>query len=329
MKRIWLTWETQRRNKPLADAFGAEYLRMDHSTKSAPVRYSLCCVQTIGALISRSPKIVFAQYPSLVLCLFCLVLRPIFRYRLVVDAHNICFEQATGKGLLGFAARSILKKSDLVIASNLSLVETVKENGVEFSEVAELPDALPDIEKCDFPESLGDRPDKLVSLISTFADDEPIEEVIKAFFDFLSKNSEGEIKLFVTGRKSKAGSLLEYEGEEVQFTDYLAQEEFDGLIQSSDLIVDLTTRDDCLVCGAYEALAVQTPVLLSDTEALRSTFGDTALYTKNDSSSISSALTKFFADPNHYSTQQLQYIASFRADWQKHFENLNRKIASI
>jgi len=41
------------------------------------------------------------------------------------------------------------------------------------------------------------------------------------------------------------------------------------LLYSCDLIVDLTTREDCLVCGAYESVSAEKPLLLSDTTALR------------------------------------------------------------
>jgi glycosyltransferase involved in cell wall biosynthesis len=45
--------------------------------------------------------------------------------------------------------------------------------------------------------------------------------------------------------------------------------------------IDLTTRNDCLVCGAYESLAVGNPIILSNNEASTSYFGNHCLFTNN------------------------------------------------
>jgi glycosyltransferase involved in cell wall biosynthesis len=64
---------------------------------------------------------------------------------------------------------------------------------------------------------------------------------------------------------------------------YLPEEEYLRMMSSCDLILDLTTREDCLVCGAYEALGMGKPMLLSDTAVNREYFRKGVLYTDNSS----------------------------------------------
>jgi len=194
-----------------------------------------------------------------------------------------------------------------------------------------LPDALPEIHPEDFPAEWGAKPEGLITLISTFSEDEPIEEVIQGFSQFLSRTDSefGNPQLWITGKKKKGGALLDYESDTIRFTDFLSQTDFDALIQHSALIIDLTTREDCLVCGAYEALAVETPVLLSDTEMLRTTFQDTALYAENNSASISSALEEFFKNQSSHAKTQETAKEDFISRWRDFFEETEKKLTQI
>jgi hypothetical protein len=51
-------------------------------------------------------------------------------------------------------------------------------------------------------------------------------------------------------------------------------------------VVDLTLKPDCWVCGAYDAVAVGRPTLLSHNPAGVELFGDRALFTDNTAGSI-------------------------------------------
>jgi len=66
--------------------------------------------------------------------------------------------------------------------------------------------------------------------------------------------------------------------------------EYISLLRSCDLVMDLTTRQACMVCGGYEAVAAGTPLLLSDTEVLRKYFNRGCLYTDNTAVDIAAKL---------------------------------------
>ena len=119
---IWLTWETQRRNKELAEAFDSAYGHFDFSRHTSILRYALSIVATVKLLVNKRPQIVFAQCPSVVLCVLAAFLKFFFRYTLVIDAHNIAVDKTLPK-FTQTLIRYAFKRSDLVIVSNSFLCE--------------------------------------------------------------------------------------------------------------------------------------------------------------------------------------------------------------
>lgn len=65
-----------------------------------------------------------------------------------------------------------------------------------------------------------------------------------------------------------------------------------SLLSSCDPVMDLTLMEDCLVCGAYEAVSVGKPLILSDTSALRRHFRKGAVYTLNMAGAIAEAINQ-------------------------------------
>ena len=52
------------------------------------------------------------------------------------------------------------------------------------------------------------------------------------------------------------------------------------------MVIDLTNLEDCLVCGAYEALVFGKPLLVSKTKVLMDYFGDAVVLTENTPEAI-------------------------------------------
>ena len=86
----------------------------------------------------------------------------------------------------------------------------------------------------------------------------------------------------------------------VRFTGFLAEQDYWDLLRGADGIIDLTLKPNCLVCGAYEALAVGRPMLLSDNAASMELFGDGATYTDNTPQGIRSAVERLRNDQSRW-----------------------------
>jgi hypothetical protein len=319
-KRIWITWETQRRNKELADAFDCEFHQFDFSKSNPLVRFLVSAQKTIAEVYANRNGVVFAQYPSVFLVCLLGFLKYFIKFDLVVDAHNGALEEYHGQGFRKLLSKFALGRSDFVILSNTSLVPLLDPFQ---SKALILPDKVPEIEEHPAPELTSGFARPWMTLIASYADDEPIEEFLNGFL--ASKVAE-KGTLFVTGRKSRAGELVRYESDQLVFTDFLTEEEFCGLIQKSDLLVDLTTREGCLVCGAYEALAVEVPVLLSNKEALKKTFPSGTIFADNDSESFARGIESFSGNKEQLKLDVSDMQSKFNQTWNGLFEVADQKI---
>jgi hypothetical protein len=76
----------------------------------------------------------------------------------------------------------------------------------------------------------------------------------------------------------------------VKLLGYLSEEDFWETMISSDIIMDLTTRENCLVCGAYEGVSLNKPLIISNTEVSRDYFYKGCVYVDSEFSSIAAGI---------------------------------------
>ena len=280
-KGIWITWERQRRNIGISSALGWPlYEMIDGSPRL--IRYGRLIVKTVRIILREKPDVVCVQNPSIVLALLGILCRGIMGYRCIVDAHNSGLMPLEGRSeALLKIARWIQRRADLTVVTNEEMKDLVETNG---GKAVILPDRIPDVPPVEPVKIRGDR---VVTYICTFSEDEPYEEVIEAA-GFL----EGEnIVVYITGNhrgRTNEGSLPP----NVELTGFIDETAYWSLLASSDAVMVLTTREGCLVCGAYETVALGRPLILSDTEALRSYFSRGCVYVSPDSRSIARGITE-------------------------------------
>lgn len=313
-KTLWITWERHRRSRGLAEAFGAKLLEIELSGRAS--RYLLSAIRTKWRLLCERPEVVFAQCPSLVLALLLVLWKPFFRYRLILDLHNAAVEP--GNFFLAALSRFVCRYSDALIVTNSVLKNKLGEFATK---TVILPDMLPSIGQSPESPLLKSLTRPVVTLIASFASDEPIGEFLEAV-----KHLPVPLTCLVTGRRRKAGRVLSYESDKIIFTDFLSHEDYDALIEHSDILVDLTTRDDCLVCGAYEAVAVGVPVLLSDTPVNRHLFVGSGEMSINATAAYQTALEKMLRHLDQYRAAAKTFRENFNIHWQGEFEAAKREL---
>ena len=276
--RIWITWETQRRNQNLAKAFNARFIQFDY-VASRMMRYLVLPFKTLFAFMIARPRIIFSQNPSLVLAFIAVLYRKLADIKVIVDAHNAGIRPLNGENrVLNALANYIVRHADITIVTNDNLAAIVKSKG---GRPFVLPDRIPEFEGCPL-DKLDLKGRFNVFFICTFSDDEPFREVIGAG-KLLEKNT----VIYISGNpKSHIEKIKAEIPDNVVPTGYLPDDDYIRMISSCDLILDLTTREDCLVCGAYEALGMGKPMLLSDTAVNRDYFRKGVLYTDNSSRDI-------------------------------------------
>jgi glycosyltransferase involved in cell wall biosynthesis len=278
MSVLALTWMDQRRTEELCAGLDLELVVLKTPHRGL-LRYLVLGTRTVVLLARRRARVLLVQNPSLILAMLAVVLRSVLGYHLIVDAHNEAVEPYINKQRwIRTLSHWVIRKSDLTIVSNRHLGELVEGyGGRSFTLPDRVPTPPPGVRS-----ALGG-PFNVV-LVATHARDEPVAEIFEAVRGT-------DIQLYVTGNPRRlAPELAASVPPNVRLTGFLPDADYWALLRSADGIIDLTLMDDCLVSGAYEALAVGTPMLLSNNRASVELFGEAATFTDNTAPDIRRAL---------------------------------------
>lgn len=318
-QRVWITWEKHRRSRGLAAALGAKLYEID-DRGGRFMRYLRSTWRTLGILFASRNGVVLVQSPSIVLANLATIFGRLAGVPVVIDAHNGGIDPLEGKnGLLTRLARRALRKSTLVIVTNKALAQQIEAFGAK---AFVLTDPMPD-----FPAATGGgvpTPQRRVLAICTWASDEPYLELLRAAA-LLPENCE----LAITGRPRLSAEQLAAIPPNVRLTGFVSDADYTQLLRVSDVIVDLTTRENCLLCGAYEAVAVHKPLVVSDTLALRELLGDAALYCTNDARTIASTITTALEQRTALEHNSRRRDGTLRTQWQQHRNELDNLLGAL
>jgi len=285
-RRIWITWENQRRSRELADHFGCQLFVFDDK---GFWRYPRVILRTLATILRTRPSVVFVQNPSMILAAVAVLIGLATPLSVIVDRHTTFLLNYSGPeniGVRAFRALSwfTLRFADLTIVTNEALATVVRASG---GRPAILPDKLPKLTRGLARSGLAATDVASVMFVCSFADDEPIAEVIAAA-RFVAKHT--PLRVFITGRpRPRYMSLVDDATSEVVFTGFLSELDYASLLHDVDIIMVLTTSDCTMLCGCYEAVAAKKPLITSDTDVLREYFVG-AVFTAPTVSAIADAL---------------------------------------
>ena len=275
---IWITWEFQRRNYGISSALGWPLNEFDFNSPRL-IRYLKSIYKSINVIYHDKPTVVAAQNPSIILAITAILICKLFGKGIIIDAHNSGIYPCEGKNpFLLSIAKWIQKKSDLTIVTNNELKKVVESNG---GRAFVLPDRIPEVNNIKRIPLEGRH---AIAYICSFSDDEPYLNVIEA-----AKLLPPDIKIYITGKyydRLKGKKIPE----NVILLGYISDEKYWSLLKSADIIMDLTLRENCLVCGAYEAVAIAQPLILSNTKALKAYFNRGCIYVGSSVASIAKGM---------------------------------------
>ena len=300
---IWITWEIQRRNRSMAGALGFALHELDCRGPRFR-RYVVCVARTIRLILAGRPAVIAAQNPSIVLCAVAALLRPLRRFVFVMDAHNSGVRPHEGNSsILNWFAAILMRAADVTIVTNETLACYVRTCGGTPVVVPDPLPAVPSLVKRKLCNGFA------VAFVCTYGRDEPYLEVFEA-----ARQMEGRVTIFVTGRYRGRRPLNV--SPNVKFLGFLPDQDFWNMLASADAIMDLTTREHCLVCGAYEAVALGKPQILSDTADLRAYFFKGAAYARPNAASIAEAIEAVRRDGGKLASEAQQLRGELEVSWQ-------------
>lgn len=287
---VFLTWIAHRRTRVVSQQLNLRLVEIVSPHRGLR-RYVDLLWRTTRYVFSERPPVILVQSPSLILTAYVLAIRSVLRSSVIVDAHNEGVQPFLHpSALVSWITRWTHRASAGVIVTNAELASVVVQNG---GKPFILPDSIPKPPSCSV-ERCADR--FRVAVVATFADDEPIPAILEA-----AASMGDSYEFLITGNPAKLPrDTRDALPRNVRLTGYLEETEYWRTLASSHVVVDLTTMDNCLVCGAYEAIAVGTPLVLSDNPASVRLFNGFGEFSDNTAPSIRACLMRIQASYPDY-----------------------------
>ena len=318
---IWLAWDRHPRTVELSQSIGVP-LRVIRCSRSGPLHWSWplakwwCLAQTFWHLWFHNYQIVLVQNPSLLLTTAACLLKRLKGYTVVQDLHSYFawhFDRPRGLREVMYKILTVfcLRHANLTIVTNEALKNMVHGLG---GRGFVLQDRIPQ------PSTGRTVLRGLFNMVfvCTYSADEPVTEVLEA-----ARLVGTDVTVYVTGkRRKKSPARVPYN---VVLTDYLAEEDYWSLLNSCDAVMVLTTREHTLLCGAYEAIALSKPLILSDTKALRAYFLKGVVYTENNRRDLAEAIRRAGRERDNLARE----IAQLRQELEKAWSNRRAELMEI
>lgn len=286
-KRLWITWHHASRSRNLAKALGVPIFEL-YITKHSLVRHLFSSLWTVWILIKERPRVIFLQLSFLLLLIVALYKLLLFKKVIVIaDCHTKALRR-TAPGFLNHIFWPLKKWSfaiaNISIVSNTGMTKDIEKLHHRY---IIMPDKIPECSRKLEP----DEKERYCVYISSFAVDEPFDEIFQ-----VAHMLRQELKLYWTGKTPEHVRLDSKRRPNLIFTGYLNFDDYWNLIGNADCLLALTTEEDCLQSGAYEALSVEVPMVVSDTNALREFFQNAAIYTSHQPEDIARSVRLAIAE---------------------------------
>ncbi len=296
-KILYIVWYTHaRRAETLARELHARlvfiYKAQMNSIFLKPLRYVIQGWGTWKLLEKDRPAFVIVQSPPmfapLTVALWC-KLRGRKRTSYIIDCHPGTFYHRYWRWalpLIRLLARGAIT-SLLCNEGAQSIMSNWNANYIF------LPDGLPDLSSRSG--TMGSEGKKRIAVISTIADDEPIDEA------FAAARLLPQVTFYVTGNPERATKeLLDHKPANVILTGFLRGSTYSGLLHNVDGIMVLSRLRNTLSCGAFEALSLAKPTILSDLPEQRRWFSSGFIMVENTPEDIAKGVETLLEEQTIY-----------------------------
>lgn len=319
MNAMWISWHDHPRSRALASRLAVP-LRAYSRRRTGSLRHVEGFLWTILVLVRDRPRLIFLQN-SFLLLLLCGVYRWLTPGRtvcIIVDCHNKSLKRDLG-GPLGPLFRGLKRWSfqqcGLAIVSNELLLERA---ALLAPRAVVLRDPLPiEYGPGSGSETASTALPGLTHPYALFVCSFEADEPIATIFGTSRLLPERGIQVVITGDShpwAVREGALGLAG--IQLPGFVDNASYRALLCEADVVVVLTMDTDCLVCGAYEAIAADRPLVLSDTPLLREVFGDCADYSTHDPAALARTIERRAGVPSEdRARSRARFESAFDHEW--------------
>jgi hypothetical protein len=309
---IYIAWiDYQRRAESMKQVLGFDihYVPPAFTAKRwKPLGYFVQMVRTARILQVTRPDMVWIQSPPGFLPHMLLGLRWLMGgFAIVVDGHNGSLTPPWSR-FPGVAWA--MNHCERVLVHNAEMRPVAEAIGVHPAKIQVLEDPPPVLESRAVPAPDG-APYVLVPC--SFDPDEHAQ--IPVVFE--AARLMPEVPFLVTGRrrKAEAAGLTRNVPANVHFTDYLPIEDFEGLLFGAGVVLGVTSRRNCQLSVANEALGAHCALVLTDTPTLRNMFAAAALFAQNTPESLAATLNEGLARRDELRIRSAELKVRRQIDW--------------
>ena len=296
------------RSRVFAQELGIDELHYVYSTTRrgllvAPLKYSYQAVRTLLLLFQRRPRVVFVQSPPSIAVFFVYLYCVLTGSCFVVDAHSDAFLSPFWKRPV-WLHRFLARQAVTTIVTNEHFQAIINGWGGHAFVLRDVPTTFPMGD--DYPVNGGFN----IVVVNTFAQDEPLDEVLAA-----AAGMDG-VHFYVTGKKSRAGVRLPANPpDNVHFTDFLPDDAYYALLDRSEAVMCLTTRNHTMQRGACEALSMGKPIITSDWPLLKDYFHQGTVHVDNSSPGIRRGVAEMRQNHDRYQVEIKELQQAQRREW--------------
>mgnify|MGYP001820712959 CR=1 FL=1 len=289
------------------------------------MRYFKCIRDTVLALSRERPAVLYVQNPSMILAALACLYQSLFGTPVVVDRHTTFLLSRKYRNTPRIILYKLLnlytvRCAELTIVTNTFLAELVESMG---GRSFVLPDKLPELI---FTQKIALEGRSNLLMISSFGNDEPVEQVINA----MDKLQVEGVSIYITGnyRKKFSDSDIELWPANVHCTGFLPEQDFLNYLYSVDAVIVLTTSDYCMLCGCYEAVSSKKPLITSDKDVLSDYFRG-AVFVDNSESGIYNAIIEVLGNLVNYKDKIVLAHANITSIWNAQAKKLEYRLKAI
>lgn len=294
-KILFLKWfPYDKRNEAISSAIGAScyfvYSLNKRTLWNAPIRYFLQFFKTLSLLYQEKPDVILVTNPpifaSFPVALYCFTNKK----RFVIDSHTGAF--AKKWKFVEFMHKFLSKKALLTVATNPALEISYKNWGAKTFILGDLVFDIPKKNSLNLSGNFN------IVVICSYDPDEPIKEILKTACELPNAN------FYLTGNHKRLSSkILELKPDNIKFTGFLPDQEYFDLLHACDAIMVLVNQDNTMQQGAYEAVSIRKPMILSNWKILKDTYKLGTVFVNNEQDSIKNGILKMIENYDLYKEQ--------------------------
>lgn len=305
----------------MATALGTQ-VELQYDTKlkkrwQTPLRYWIQTWRSWQLLEREHPDIVIVRTPPVFAPLAALAWCAWRGKRFVMDCDTGSFHSPKWQWALPLH-RWLARHAILALVIDQAAFDTLQAAGAK---VMIFRDRLPEMV---LPTSaIGSAGATRIAVISSFDVDEPIAAT------FVAARLLPEITFYCTGDPKRAdASLLLDKPANVVLTGYLRGGDYTGLLNNVDGLVVLTNEQHALNCGAYEALSIQKPAVVSDWPEMRHYFSRGFVHVLNQPEAIAAGIQTMLAEQPVLREEIAVLRIERSLEWERNFETIKSFLAN-